>query len=98
MPADQAVCKREDAAPICAPWAGRREAVETQAKYSTLLKLNGEELSKNLRKWLGDPFLVKKWQPFLIPKMKTGYMKILKKEGRSWISRKLIDRELNRRK
>lgn len=76
---------------------GRRQAVETQAKYATQLKLNRKELSKHLRQWLGDPVLVKKWQPFLVPKMRTTYMKILKSEGRPWASRKLIDRELHRR-
>lgn len=76
---------------------GRRESVEIQAKYSTWLEPGREGRPDTLRKWLGDPFFVKKWQPFLIPKMQTRYLRLLKKKEHSWTSRKLIDRELARR-
>lgn len=77
---------------------GRRGAVEVQAKYSRLLEPEKTDRSNTIKKWLGDPFFIKKWQPFLIPKMQTSYLRILKKENRPWTSRKLIDRELNRRR
>jgi hypothetical protein len=76
---------------------GRRESVEVQAKYSTWLEPGREGRPDTIRKWLGDPFFVKKWQPFLTPKMQTRYLRLLKKEGPPWASRKLIDRELIRR-
>lgn len=76
---------------------GRRTSVEVQANYSTLLEPGKKERSKIIKKWLGDPFFIKKWQPFLIPKMQTSYLRLLKREGASWTSRKLIDRELIRR-
>jgi len=76
---------------------GRQGAVEVQAKYSTLLEPEKKERPQTIKKWLDDPFFVKKWQPFLTPKMQTRYLRILKKEKHSWTSRKLIDRELIRR-
>ena len=76
---------------------GRRDSVEVQAKYSTWLEPGRDGRPDTIRKWLGDPFFVKKWQLFLTPKMQTRYLRLLKKEGPSWASRKLIDRELIRR-
>jgi len=76
---------------------GRREAVEVQAKYSALLEPERKQRSDTLRQWLDDPFFVKKWQPLLVPKMQTSYLQLLKEEGPTWASRKLIDRELTRR-
>ena len=77
---------------------GRRESVEIQEKYSKWLEPGREGRSGTLRKWLDDPFIVKKWQPFLIKKMQTSYLRLLKKKEHSWTSRKLIGRELIRRK
>jgi hypothetical protein len=76
---------------------GRRQTVEFQATY--LNRLGPEEVkrAKIISKWLDDPFFVKKWQPFLTPKMQTRYLRLLKKQGPSWTSRKLLDRELIRR-
>jgi hypothetical protein len=88
---------KEEFATVLLLMFGRRGAVEVQAKYSTLLEPEKKERPKIIRKWLGDPFFIKKWQPFLTPKMQTSYLRILKKEKRSWTSRKLIDRELIRR-
>jgi hypothetical protein len=76
---------------------GRRKSVEIQASHSTWLEPEREGRPDTLRKWLDDPFFVKKWQPFLIPKMQTSYLRLLKKKEHSWASRKLIDRELTRR-
>ena len=76
---------------------GRRESVKIHEKYSTWLEPEREGRPGTLRKWLDDPIFLKKWQPFLIPKMQTNYLRILKKEKHSWVSRKLIDRELIRR-
>jgi hypothetical protein len=76
---------------------GQREAMETQVKYSPLLEPGSEERTDNIRKWLNDPYFVKKWQPFLTPKMQTSYLRLLKKKRPPWTSRKLIDRELIRR-
>ncbi len=76
---------------------GREDAVEAQVKYSTVLEPEKEERSETIKKWLDDPRLVKKWQPYLIPKMQTSYLRFLKKERPSWASRKLINRELIRR-
>lgn len=76
---------------------GRHKSVEVQAKYSRLLEPEIKERPQIIKKWLDDPFFVKKWQPFLTPKMQTRYLRLLKKERPSWTSRKLIDRELIRR-
>jgi hypothetical protein len=76
---------------------GQRESVETQAKYSPLLEPGREERTDTIKKWLNDPYFVKKWQPFLTPKMQTSYLRLLKKKRPSWTSRKLIDQELIRR-
>ncbi len=76
---------------------GRRQTVEFQVTYLNLLGPEEVRRSRVISKWLDDPFFVKKWQPFLIPKMQTIYLRILKRKRHSWTSRKLIDRELIRR-
>ena len=76
---------------------GRRQTMEFQVAYLKLLGPEEVRRSRVISKWLDDPFFVKKWQPFLIPKMQTTYLRILKREKHSWTSRKLIDRELIRR-
>lgn len=77
---------------------GRRKAVEIQANYSTQLEPENKGRSETLKEWLNDPFVIKKWQPFLVQKMQTRYLHLLKKEEPSWTSLRLIDRELTRRK
>ena len=71
--------------------------VEVRVKYSTWLEPEREGRPGTLRKWLDDLFFLEKWQPFLIPKMQTSCLQIFKKGEHSWVSRKLIDRELIRR-
>lgn len=75
-----------------------RKVVEVQAKYSALLAPEKKERSGLIKEWLDDPFTIQKWQPFLTPKMQTSYLRLLKKENPAWTSRKLINRELSRRK
>lgn len=53
--------------------------------------------AENIRGWLNDPDLVRKWQPFLIPKMQTDFLRLLREKQRPWAPSRLIQLELENR-
>ncbi|MBI4269887.1 MAG: hypothetical protein HY615_06090 [Candidatus Rokubacteria bacterium] len=54
--------------------------------------------ARNILKWLGDPALVRKWQPVFVPHMQTKLLEQLVRRPPAWADRALIEKELAARK
>jgi hypothetical protein len=55
------------------------------------------ERLENLKKWIDDPGLVQRWQPFLVPHIQTSTLRVLASHPRGWTDVELIKKELARR-
>jgi hypothetical protein len=87
----------------------QRSAVETQADFFASVPPEPEirrqiahdvhhpisvQRARNLRRWLSEPKLIKKWQSFLIPHMQTDFLTLIEKKNPSWMASDLVDQEL----
>lgn len=55
------------------------------------------ERLENLKKWMDDPELVQRWQPFLVPHIQTNTLRVLASQPRAWTDVESIEKELARR-
>jgi len=53
--------------------------------------------ARNINRWLNDPEIVTKWQPFFIPKMQTLFLQKLQNQPQTWSNLDLIKKELKTR-
>lgn len=53
--------------------------------------------ARNLKRWLEDQSLVRRWQPILVPNMQTPVLKALMRRPKNWTDIEVVKNELVRR-
>jgi predicted Zn-dependent protease len=77
-------------------------ATPPKAEYNQKVKKDIQhslsiQRARNIRRWLNDPEIVKKWQSFFIPKMQTPFLRKLQVQPQTWSNLELIKKELKTR-
>jgi len=90
----------------------QRKIIETQAKVFANIPSDPEykvkqkkdsrhpisiQRARNLKRWLNDSSLLKKWQSIFIPHMQTAFLKRIIKQNPSWANKTLTNEEINHR-
>jgi hypothetical protein len=88
---------------------GQKARARSQAEYFAALPMSKEfrqklrkddrhplsvQRARNILRWIGDPELVRRWQPVLVPHMQTAFLKRLQRKPTAWAAPALVEREL----
>ena len=54
--------------------------------------------ARNIKGWMEDPDLVRRWQKILVPHMETAALQALQRRPKSWTDADAVESELSRRR